>query len=255
MAECIVTVSGLDKCFKSGAEEVYALRGIELGIERGEYLAIMGPSGSGKSTLFNMIGALDRPTRGEIRVGGVSLPKLSSTALSYFRGRHIGYVFQSYNLNSVMTARENVTLPMTFAGMHADEARERGMELLAMVGLGDRWSHRPKQMSGGQQQRTAIARALANRPTLLLCDEPTANLDFASGTEVHRILRELNDKGVTIICATHDHEMLAVSSRMVWISGGLIERIVVTKDVTIEKASLGDIDDDGGSKTREPAHA
>lgn len=239
-AEAIVQVRGVDKIYRSGHEKVYALSGIDLDIMRGEYLAIMGPSGSGKSTLFNMIGALDKPSNGEITVGGVSLPGLTSRQLSYFRGRHIGYVFQSYNLNSTMTALENVTLPMTFAGVHSDEARVRGMELLTLVGLGERWQHRPKQMSGGQQQRTAIARALANRPSLLLCDEPTANLDFASGKDVHRILRELNrEKGVTVICATHDHQMLEVSSRMVWIAGGLIDRVEVTRDVEIKKASLG----------------
>jgi putative ABC transport system ATP-binding protein len=187
-----------------------------------------------------MVGGLDSPTSGRVFIDEVDMAQLNAEELAFLRCRKIGYVFQSYNLNSTMTALENVTLPMTFAGVHADEARVRGMELLTMVGLGERWQHRPKQMSGGQQQRTAIARALANRPSLLLCDEPTANLDFASGKEVHRILRELNrEKGVTVICATHDHQMLAVSSRMVWIAGGLIDRVEVTRDVEIKKASLG----------------
>lgn len=244
----LVRAQGVKKTYQRGAEITHALKGIDLELYRGEYICVMGPSGSGKSTFFNMVGGLDSPTSGRVFIDEVDMAQLNAQELAFLRCRKIGYVFQSYNLNSVMTALENVTLPMTFAGMHADEARERGMELLKMVGLGERWNHRPKQMSGGQQQRTAIARALANRPTLLLCDEPTANLDFASGKEVHRILRELNDSGVTIICATHDHEMLAVSSRMVWIAGGLIDRIVVTKDITIEKASLGDIDDDGRTK-------
>jgi putative ABC transport system ATP-binding protein len=222
-------------------ETTHALQGIDLEIFRGEYICVMGPSGSGKSTFFNMVGGLDSPSSGRVFIDEVDMAQLNAEELAFLRCRKIGYVFQSYNLNSVMTALENVTLPMTFAGMHADDARKRGMELLELVGLGERWQHRPKQMSGGQQQRVAIARALANKPSLLLCDEPTANLDFASGKEVHRILRELNQKdGVTVICATHDHAMLAVSSRMVWIAGGLIDRIEVTRDVEIKKASLGE---------------
>ncbi len=255
----LVRAQGVQKTYQRGAEITQALKGIDLEIFRGEYICVMGPSGSGKSTFFNMVGGLDSPTAGRVFIDEVDMAQLNAQELAFLRCRKIGYVFQSYNLNSVMTALENVTLPMTFAGMHADEARERGMKLLAMVGLGDRWSHRPKQMSGGQQQRTAIARALANAPSLLLCDEPTANLDFASGKEVHRILRELNDQGTTIICATHDHEMLAVSSRMVWIAGGEIDRIAVTKNVQIVKASLGDIDDNGSTtrmpKQDEAAHA
>ena len=238
----LVRAQGVRKTYQRGAETTHALRGIDLEIWRGEYICVMGPSGSGKSTFFNMVGGLDSPTAGRVFIDEVDMAQLNADELAFLRCRKIGYVFQSYNLNSVMTALENVTLPMTFAGVHSDEARSRGMKLLERVGLGERWNHRPKQMSGGQQQRTAIARALANQPSLLLCDEPTANLDFASSKEVHRILRELNDQGVTVICATHDHEMLAVSSRMVWISGGLIERVVVTANVTIEKASLGDVD-------------
>ena len=237
----LVRAIGVRKTYQRGVETTHALQGIDLEIFRGEYICVMGPSGSGKSTFFNMVGGLDSPTSGRVFIDEVDMAQLNAEELAFLRCRKIGYVFQSYNLNSVMTALENVTLPMTFAGMHADDARKRGMELLELVGLGERWQHRPKQMSGGQQQRVAIARALANRPSLLLCDEPTANLDFASGKEVHRILRELNKKdGVTVICATHDHAMLAVSSRMVWIAGGLIDRIEVTRDVEIKKASLGE---------------
>lgn len=240
--QILVRAQGVRKTYIRGAEVTHALKGIDLEIYRGEYLCVMGPSGSGKSTFFNMVGGLDSPTSGRVFIDEVDMAQLNAQELAFLRCRKIGYVFQSYNLNSVMTALENVTLPMVFAGVHTDEARDRGMRLLGQVGLGDRWNHRPKQMSGGQQQRTAIARALANNPTLLLCDEPTANLDFASGKEVHRILKELNGQGVTIICATHDHEMLAVSSRMVWIADGLIDRIAITRDVTIEKASMGDED-------------
>ncbi|NQT92989.1 MAG: ATP-binding cassette domain-containing protein, partial [Lentisphaerae bacterium] len=161
--------------------------------------------------------------------------------LAFLRCRKIGYVFQTFNLNTVMTALENVTLPMIFAGMHPDDARERGMNLLAKVKLDDRWSHRPKEMSGGQMQRVAIARSLANDPSLLMCDEPTGNLDLDTGKEIHHLLHDLNkEDGVTIICATHDHNMLEVSDRMVWITDGKIQRIALREDVTIEKASLGD---------------
>jgi len=237
----LVRAIGVQKTYQRGVETTHALQSIDLEIFRGEYICVMGPSGSGKSTFFNMIGGLDSPTAGRVFIDEVDMAQLNADELAFLRCRKIGYVFQSYNLNSVMTALENVTLPMTFAGVHADEARQRGMELLEMVGLGERWQHRPKQMSGGQQQRVAIARALANRPSLLLCDEPTANLDFASGKDVHRILRDLNrDSGVTVICATHDHAMLAVSSRMVWIAGGLIDKVEITKDVEIKKASLGE---------------
>ena len=237
----LVRAHGVKKTYVRGAEITHALKGIDLEIYRGEYICVMGPSGSGKSTFFNMVGGLDSPSAGRVFIDEVDMAQLNAHELAFLRCRKIGYIFQSYNLNTVMTALENVTLPMTFAGVHSDEARQRGMALLARVGLGDRWSHRPKQMSGGQQQRVAIARALANRPSLLLCDEPTANLDLVSGKEVHRILRDLNrDEGVTIICATHDHNMLEVSNRMVWIANGEIERVSLSKDVHLERASLGE---------------
>ncbi len=242
----LVRAHGVTKTYHRGAEITHALTGISLEIFRGEYVCVMGPSGSGKSTFFNMVGGLDSPTSGRVFIDEVDMAQLNAHELAFLRCRKIGYIFQSYNLNTVMTALENVTLPMTFAGVHSDDARKRGMELLERVGLGDRWSHRPKQMSGGQQQRVAIARALANRPSLLLCDEPTANLDFASGKEIHRILRDLNrDDGVTIICATHDPNMLEVSSRMIWIDKGQIARIALSRNVRIQRGSLGADDDEG----------
>jgi putative ABC transport system ATP-binding protein len=240
MSEPIVIVKGVDKVFRSGSEEVHALRGIDLEIERGEYLAIMGPSGSGKSTLFNMVGALDRPTRGEITVGGVSLPRLSSTELSYFRGRHIGYVFQSYNLIPSLTALENVMLPVVFLGADDATARARAAEVLEYVGLGHRLDHTPGELSGGQQQRVAIARALANKPTILLADEPTANLDLKTGEMIIEIFKKLSvELGVTVISATHDHKMLAVSDRIVWIKGGQVDRIRKVSEMDIRTGSIG----------------
>jgi putative ABC transport system ATP-binding protein len=231
---------GVQKHYQRGSETIRALKGIDLEIIEGEYLCIMGPSGSGKSTFFNMIGGLDSPTAGRIFIKGVDMAQLNAEELAFLRCRRIGYIFQSYNLSPVMTALDNVTLPMVFAGASADEARTRGMKILRRVGLEDRWHHRPKEMSGGQQQRVAIGRALANNPAILLCDEPTANLDFKTGREIHQLLFELNKNGgVTIICATHDWDMLSVSDRMVWIADGSIEKIEITKNIKIEKASMG----------------
>lgn len=243
--EVLVSVHNIRRIFMRGEEEVHALNGINLEIYRGEYICVMGPSGSGKTTFFNMVGGLDSPTSGRVFIEGVDMAQLNAEELAFLRCRKIGYVFQQFNLNTVMTALENVTLPMVFAGVASDEARARGMALLAKVGLADRWSHTPKEMSGGQMQRVAIARSLANNPSILLCDEPTGNLDLKTGKEIHWLLHDLNkNDGVTIICATHDHNMLSVSDRMVWISDGQIERIAAREDVKIEKASLGAHDDD-----------
>ena len=200
----------------------------------------MGPSGSGKSTFFNMIGGLDSPTSGRVFIDDVDMAQLNATELAFLRCRKIGYIFQSYNLIKYMTALENVTTPMAFGGVMPDEARERGMELLEIVGLADRWHHRPIEMSGGQQQRVAIARSLANQPTVLLCDEPTANLDLVTGQEILNILQRLNEeRNVTVICATHDHRMMNMCDRLMWIRDGQIERIARREDVHIEVGSIG----------------
>lgn len=239
--DVVVRTVGLQKLYQRGSETVHALRDVSLCVYRGEYMCVMGPSGSGKSTFFNMIGGLDSPTKGRVFMDAVDMAQLTARELAFVRCRKVGYVFQSYNLNTVMTALDNVMLPMVFSGMHSDDARERGMRLLERVGLEERWNHRPLEMSGGQQQRVAIARALANEPSLLLCDEPTANLDVHTGKEIHQLLFELNkDDGVTIVCATHDYNMLAVSDRIVWIADGSVDRIELSEDLEIEKASLGD---------------
>lgn len=238
--EVLVSVHGIRRVFYRGEEEVHALQGIDLNIYRGEYICVMGPSGSGKTTFFNMVGGLDSPTAGRVFIDGVDMAQLNAKELAFLRCRKIGYVFQSFNLNTVMTALENITLPMVFAGVHSDDARARGMALLEKVGLADRWSHRPKEMSGGQMQRVAIARSLANNPSLLLCDEPTGNLDLKTGKEIHLLLHSLNkDDGVTIICATHDHRMMNICDRLMWIRDGKIDRIADRDDVHIE---IGDID-------------
>ena len=236
----VVRTQGLTKTFIMGELEVHALRGVDLEIYTGEYLSIMGPSGSGKSTLFNMIGGLDKPTEGKVYIDEVDVAQLDAYELAWLRCRKIGYIFQSFNLIPVMTALENVTLPMVFAGLTSDESREKGLKLLTKVGLGERYSHKPPELSGGQQQRVAVARALANDPAIVLADEPTGNLDLATGTEIIELLREMNENsGVTIISATHDHKMLSVSDRVVWISDGQVERIVHREDLDIEITTVG----------------
>ncbi len=238
--QILVSVRGIDRVYRTKGETVFALAGVDLDVYRGEYLSIMGPSGSGKSTLFNMVGALDTPTRGEVRVSDVSIASLSSLQRSYFRCQHIGYVFQSYNLIPFLTARENVALPQIFLGIEETQANSRADEVLTYVGLGDRLTHRPDELSGGQQQRVAIARALANEPAILLADEPTGNLDLNTGGEIIKLFKKLSqDTGVTVICATHDHKMLAASDRIVWIADGKIDRIENVADMKIQVGGIG----------------
>jgi putative ABC transport system ATP-binding protein len=226
VAEYIVRTKDLVKEYMMGDTVLRALDGVSLDIRRGEYISIMGPSGSGKTTLFNMIGGLDRPTSGSVFIDEVDIAQLDAYELAWLRCRRIGYIFQTFNLIPVMTALENVTLPMIFAGLTTDEAIEKGVELLKLVGLGERLHHKPSELSGGQQQRVAIARALANDPGIILADEPTGNLDLRTGKEIINLLKKLNrEKGVTIISATHDLKMIDVSDRVVWIRDGKIERI------------------------------
>ncbi len=235
----LFSIRGLTKEYNLGKMSVYALRDVSLDIYQGEYLSVMGPSGSGKSTLFNMIGALDKPSAGEITVAGIDLTKLTSRQLAYFRGNHIGYVFQSYNLIYSYTAIDNVALPMFFSGSSHDAAITRAKEVLEMVGLGHRMTHRPDEMSGGQQQRVAIARALVNNPAIVLADEPTANLDTVTGEEIITLLAELSkNAGVTVVTATHDHKMLAASDRILWIKDGMVDRIERREDLDIRVGSV-----------------
>ena len=235
----IVRVSGVTKVFKLRKHEVEALRGVDLEIYAGEYLSIMGPSGSGKSTLFNMIGGLDKPSSGKVFIDEVDIAQLDAYELAWLRCRKIGYIFQTFNLIQVMTALENVTLPMIFAGMHNDAAVEKGLELLEVVGLGDRFQHKPSELSGGQQQRVAIARAMANDPAIILADEPTGNLDLTTGEEIIELLKRLSEeKSVTVISATHDFKMLSVSDRVVWIRDGRIDKVEEREQLSI---SVGEI--------------
>jgi putative ABC transport system ATP-binding protein len=236
----IVRVSRITKTFKLGKVLVEALKGIDLEIAAGDYISIMGPSGSGKSTLFNMIGGLDKPSAGKVFIDEVDIAQLDAYELAWLRCRKIGYIFQTFNIIPVMTALENVTLPMTFAGMNSDEAVEKGIGLLQLVGLGDRFEHKPSELSGGQQQRVAIARALANDPAIILADEPTGNLDLTTGEEIIALLKQMSqERGVTVISATHDFKMLNVSDQVIWIRDGLIDKIEDREELSI---SVGRID-------------
>lgn len=235
----IVRARNLKKIYRMGSETVEALRGVDIEIYAGEYISIMGPSGSGKSTLFNMIGGLDKPTEGKVFIDEVDIAQLDAFELAWLRCRKIGYIFQSFNIIPVMTALENVILPMVFAGVAADDAREKGVELLRLVNLGDRINHKPFELSGGQQQRVAIARALANDPAIILADEPTGNLDLRTGSEIIALLRKLSaERGVTVISATHDHKMLSVSDRVVWIRDGKVDKIEERENLDIQVGSI-----------------
>ncbi len=222
----IVRVTDVTKDFDLGKIVVKVLKGIDLEIETGKYVSIMGPSGSGKSTLFNMIGGLDKPTAGKVFIDEVDIAQLDAYELAWLRCRKIGYIFQTFNLIPVMTALENVTLPMTFAGTPSEAAVEKGMGLLKKVGLEGRHAHKPSELSGGQQQRVAVARALANSPSIILADEPTGNLDLKTGEEIISLLKEMSeDREVTVISATHDYKMLNVSDQVIWIRDGRVDKI------------------------------
>ncbi|MBN1858857.1 ABC transporter ATP-binding protein [Candidatus Bipolaricaulota bacterium] len=222
-SDCAIRAVDVRKVYEMGKVKTVALRGATLDIFRGEYLSIMGPSGSGKTTLFNMIGALQKPSSGKVYIDQVDIAQLDHNELAWLRCRKLGYIFQTFNLIQVMTCLENVTLPMAYAGMDSESAREKGIRILTMVGLGHRLLHKPAELSGGQQQRVAIARALANSPEIVLADEPTANLDQRTGAEMIELLAELRKElGVTIVSATHDLKMLKTSDRILWIEDGSI---------------------------------
>jgi putative ABC transport system ATP-binding protein len=211
----------VDKVFKRGSEEVHVLGGLDLEIPEGEFLALMGPSGSGKSTLLNLVGGLDRPSQGSVEVGGVRVDQLSNRKLAAWRARHIGLVFQFYNLMPVLSARKNVELPLLLTHLSRSERRKRAEIALEIVGLSHRLNHYPRTLSGGEQQRVGIARAIVTDPTLLLCDEPTGDLDRKSGDEVLDLLQALNrDQGKTIIMVTHDIHAAARAGRTLYLDKG-----------------------------------
>lgn len=238
--DIVVRLLGVKRYYGSGENLSKALDGVTLDICRGEFLSIMGPSGSGKSTLFNMIGGIDSPTEGMVFMDEIDLAQLDSYELAWMRCHKIGYIFQSYNILPVLTALENVTLPMIFAGVGTDAARNKAAQILQKVGLGERLFHRPYELSGGQQQRVAVARAIANSPVIILADEPTANLDVETGREMIALLQQLKEEdGVTIITATHDMKMLSASDRILWIRDGKAERLEKRADIDIK---IGHID-------------
>jgi putative ABC transport system ATP-binding protein len=218
----MIEFQDLKKVYIMGEEEVAALAGVSLRIARGEHVAVVGPSGSGKSSLMNILGGLDRPTAGHYRFDGDDVGAFDDNQLAEFRRRRIGFVFQSFQLLPRLTALQNVELPMIYAGVGPEQRRARAGELLDRVGLGARKGHRPTQLSGGQQQRVAIARSLANRPDLLLADEPTGALDTSTGEEVLKLFEELNAEGLTLVVVTHDPEVADLAHRRVSFRDGLI---------------------------------
>ena len=222
---------------------VHALRGLTLEVFDNEFFAIMGPSGSGKSTLFNQIGALQKPTSGEVLIEGVNLASLTPQQLAAVRCFELGYIFQTYNLLPAMSALMNVALPTIFAGMTTSEGEKRAMECLEIVGIGDRAHHLPAELSGGQQQRVAIARAFVNKPRIILADEPTGNLDSRTGQEIIDHMKSMQQEmGTTIITVTHDDKMLTAADRMAWIRDGRLDRIANREDIEITVGSIKEHD-------------
>jgi putative ABC transport system ATP-binding protein len=220
----VIQLQDLTKTYHLGDETLNALDGVTCSVQAGEFVAITGPSGSGKSTLANIIGGLDRPSGGTVVVDGQDLSHVRDRQLSDYRNHHIGFVFQSFNLQGTQTALENVMLPLVFSRMRSKDRKARAKECLEAVGLGDRLKHRPSQLSGGQRQRVAIARALAVKPSIILADEPTGNLDSARGEEIMKLLKELNKQGITLIVITHDMSIAKQADRIIQIKDGKMVR-------------------------------
>jgi putative ABC transport system ATP-binding protein len=224
LPDIVILTHSLTREYVMGAEVVHALRGVDIQIKKNEYVACMGPSGSGKSTLMNLIGCLDTPTAGEYWLNSQKVSDLTDDELARIRNKEIGFVFQTFNLLPRADSLHNVELPLIYAGLGAKDRRERAARALQRVGLGDRMDHRPNELSGGQRQRVAIARALVNEPSILLADEPTGNLDSATGNEIMALFQELHDAGQTIVLVTHEHDIAAHARRQIHLLDGKIER-------------------------------
>lgn len=226
----IIQLENVSKHYEMGESLVKALDGLDISIEKGDFVAIMGPSGSGKSTSMNLIGSLDIPTKGSIYLDGMNIASFEESELAQLRGKKIGFIFQSFNLIPNLTAKENIMLPMTFQGMSSEEREKKAGELLALVELSDRAEHYSNQLSGGQQQRVAIARALANNPEVILADEPTGNLDSKTGEKIISLLKELNKEVKTIIMITHDSNLAQKHAKTIyWLKDGKVEKVTRRK--------------------------
>jgi len=223
MSDNVIEIRNIIRDFKLGQETVHVLKGIDLDIKRGDYVAIMGPSGSGKSTLMNLLGCLDTPTAGSYLLNGKDVSQMTDDELADIRNTEIGFVFQTFNLLPRTTALENVALPMIYAGKGKKARQERASEVLTDVGLADRMDHKPNQLSGGQRQRVAVGRALVNKPSIILADEPTGNLDSKTGTEIMTLFDEIHAKGNTVIMVTHEEEVAAHARRVIRLRDGIIE--------------------------------
>ena len=232
----VIDIADVWKTYSMGTQEVHALRGCSMSVERGEYVAIMGPSGSGKSTLMNVVGCLDVPTSGTYHLDGRDVGHLTDDELAEVRNRQIGFVFQTFNLLPRQDCLQNVELPLVYAGVSRAERRARATEALQHVGLGDRLDHRPNELSGGQRQRVAVARALVNRPAILLADEPTGNLDSVTSDEIMRLFELLYRQGNTLLVVTHEDDIAAHARRVVRLRDGVVET-----DVSVERPVLGDV--------------
>jgi putative ABC transport system ATP-binding protein len=227
----IIDIKGITRDFQLGSETVNVLKGIDLVINKGEYVALMGPSGSGKSTLMNILGCLDTPTSGSYILNGKQVSEMHDDELAEIRNKEIGFVFQTFNLMPRTTALDNVALPMVYAGFSKEERNKRATEVLSQVGLADRMDHKPNQLSGGQRQRVAVGRALVNKPSIILADEPTGNLDSKTSVEIMKLFGEIHTNGNTVILVTHEEDIAAHAHRIIRLRDGIIENDIQNKEI------------------------
>jgi putative ABC transport system ATP-binding protein len=236
--EDLILITDIGRKYVIGAETIHALKSVTLTIKKGEFVALMGPSGSGKSTLMNILGCLDTPTKGEYILNGINVSEMSDSELAEVRNQEIGFVFQTFNLLPRSSAKENVALPLVYAGVKKEDRDKRAIKALENVGLGNRVDHKPNELSGGQRQRVAVARALINNPSIILADEPTGNLDSKTSVEIMALIEDIHAKGNTIILVTHEEDIAQHAHRIVRMRDGLIESDTLNKKITSVKARL-----------------